>query len=157
MTKRIRYFNKFLLFSSLLFSNFVGISQIDNTIHLGERFKVNAGTSIYFIGDYTDSAALPVTTYPSNALTNKGEVYFKSNLINKGENNVFGSKIQANGWAHFNPLSGNVSIQGDTLVHFHNLNLLLLAFHMYIHQDYSTDNFPHELNYFQINDYHQSH
>lgn len=124
MTKGIRFIRLTLLLFGFLVSSAVVKGQVDNAIHTGEWFKVNSGTELYFIGDYTDSTVTGVLSKP---LTNAGKVYFKAGLRNVGVNNVFGNITQSSGLAIFNNATGNSIISGDTLIHFHNLEVSLGA------------------------------
>jgi len=99
----------------LLFS--VSFSQTENAIHTGDIFKINSGTEIYFLGNFTDSSS-------SFIVTNKGDMYFKGDITNNGTKNIFGS-VTNDGSVHF--IGNSSSINGTDSINFHNLELAFSA------------------------------
>ena len=49
-------------------------TEIVSPAHISKSLKVNSGTSIYFIGDYTDSSLV-------RSVINEGDMYFNGNII----------------------------------------------------------------------------
>lgn len=109
----MRIFNKILLLFCLLGATSSVYSQAYNTIHTGDWFAVSPGTSIYFIGDYTDSSS-------TLSVQNEGDMYFNGDVINNGTLNIYGS-IAGDGRAHLIGVSSR--IEGSNEIRFHNLEI----------------------------------
>ncbi len=102
-----------LIFTCWVGIGFTAFTQINHTIHIGEIFKISNGTSIYFIGDFTDSSS-------SNWVVNEGDMYFNGDLFNNGTKNIFGA-INTEGREHI--IGTTSQISGTDTIYFHNLEI----------------------------------
>lgn len=92
-------------------------AQVEDAIHVGKPLKVNSGTELYFIGNYTDSSYGSVAI---DRVINLGDIYFDADVTNNGNVYVFGT-ISNDGWAHMTGVSSQIS--GSQEINFHNLKL----------------------------------
>ena len=104
---------KILILTCFVGAGLSAFSQVNHAIHVGKYFKVQSGTKVYFIGDFTDSSS-------TEQVLNLGDIYFKGDVINNGSLNVFGS-INTDGRAHI--IGATSQISGSNYVNFHNLEV----------------------------------
>ncbi len=106
--------HKYILFLICLFGFLENVkAQVEHTIHTGNYLKVNAGTELYIMGNFTDSSS-------TNSVVNLGDMYFNGDITNHGTVQIFGV-INSDGHAHV--IGSSSQIKGTGPINFHNLSV----------------------------------